>query len=204
MSRAELLVAVLAAGASRRLGRAKQQVLVGGEPLLRRQCRCALAADVGEVIVVVGCDATRHRALVADLPVEVVDNEEWTEGLASTLRVAARAAHRRRAALLVLPCDQYRIIPDDLRELHGRWRADPSTPWMTTWDGFAGPPAILPVEYYKRVRQLHGDVGARSLLCGPDAPRAGTVVNPRAAFDLDSPADLRLAEGYSPRWAFNA
>jgi len=40
----ELLVVVLAAGASRRLGTSKQLFPTDGEPLLRRQCRCALRA----------------------------------------------------------------------------------------------------------------------------------------------------------------
>ena len=40
----ELLVVVLAAGASRRLGTSKQLFPIDGEPLLRRQCRCALRA----------------------------------------------------------------------------------------------------------------------------------------------------------------
>jgi len=196
----DLLVAVLAAGASRRLGRAKQEVLLKGEPLLRRLCRCALAANVGEVIVIVGCNAQRHRALISDLPVAIADNEEWTEGLASTLRSAVRAAQRRCAALLVLPCDQYRMIPDDLRELHSRWLAAPFMPWISACEGYAGPPAILPVEFHPGVLRLHGDVGARSMLGGPGAPGPGRVFNPRAPFDLDSPADLSLAETWQPAW----
>ena len=47
----ELLVVVLAAGASRRLGTAKQLFPIDGEPLLRRQCRCALDAHIGRALV---------------------------------------------------------------------------------------------------------------------------------------------------------
>src|SRR6202049_3221152 len=67
----DLVVAVLAAGASRRLGRAKQLVPVGGQPLLRRQCRCALSARVGMVMAILGCDEARHREVIVDLPVDV-------------------------------------------------------------------------------------------------------------------------------------
>ena len=197
-------MAVLAAGASRRLGRAKQEVPIAGTPLLRRQCCCALAANIGAVAVVVGCDAARHKALVADLPVDVITNEGWAEGIASSLRMAADAATRRQAALLVLNCDQYRIVPADLWTLRHRWHVDPSTPCVSVWDDYAGPPAILPVEYHDRLLELRGDVGARVLLRGQDTRRISEVENPRAAFDLDSPVDLRRAEGYSPRWAFNA
>src|SRR5216683_1322200 len=122
----DLLVVILAAGASRRLGRAKQLVSIGGETLLRRQCRCALDADVGPVLVVLGHDADRHKRVVADLPLDVRVNDEWQEGIAATLRLAVGVAIIRRAALLVLPCDQYRIAPNDLRTLRDTWRLAPT------------------------------------------------------------------------------
>ena len=194
----DLVVAVLAAGASRRLGQPKQLVPLDGEPLLRRQCRCALAAGLGEVVVVLGANEHQHRTVITDLPVEVTVNQEWTEGLASTLRVAVCAAQRRRAALLVLPCDQYRITPGDLRTLRDRWYAAPSIAWMSVSDGYAGPPAILPDQYFEQVLELRGDAGARSVLRAAQAPAVREMVNPRATFDLDSPADLNIAVAWRP------
>jgi CTP:molybdopterin cytidylyltransferase MocA len=194
----ELVVAVLAAGASRRLGRAKQLVLVGGEPLLRRQCQCALSARIGKVMAILGCDEARHREVIVDLPVDVRVNDEWAEGLAATLRSAVRAAKERHAALLVLPCDQYRIMPDDLRTLHEHWRWAPSIPCVSRWGRYAGPPAILPIDYYKHVLRLRGDAGARSLLHDVRRPRPDEIPNPRAVFDLDSLEEMRVAERWSP------
>ena len=157
----DLVVAVLAAGASRRLGRAKQLVPIGGEPLLRRQCRCALSARVGEVLAILGCDEAQHREVIVDLPVDVRVNDEWEEGLSATLRSAVRAAKERQAALLVLPCDQYRIIPDDLRTLYNHWRWTPNIACVSRWGRYAGPPAILPIHYHDHVLRLRGDIGAR-------------------------------------------
>jgi CTP:molybdopterin cytidylyltransferase MocA len=155
----DLVVAVVAAGASRRLGRAKQLVPVGGEPLLRRQCRCALSARVGEVVAILGCDEAQHRKVIVDLPVDVRVNDKWAEGLAATLRSAVRAAKERQAALLVLPCDQYR--------------------------------------YHDDVLGLHGDIGARSLFYHSRRPCPDEIANPRAAFDLDSPEEIRTAEAWA-------
>src|SRR5882724_483722 len=150
----DLVVAVLAAGASRRLGRAKQLVPIGGEPLLRRQCLCALSAQVGEVVAILGRDEAEHREVIIDLPVGVRVNDEWEEGLAATLRSAVRVAQERRAALLVLPCDQYRIIPEDLRTLYDHWRWAPCIPCASRWGHYAGPPAILPIHYHDDVLRL--------------------------------------------------
>jgi CTP:molybdopterin cytidylyltransferase MocA len=193
----DLVVAVLAAGASRRLGRAKQLVPIGGEPLLRRQCRCALSARVGEVVAILGCDEAHHREVIVDLPVAVQVNDEWEEGLAATLRSAVRAAMERQAALLLLACDQYRIIPEDLRTLYDHWRGAPCIPCASRWGHYAGPPAILPIHYHDYVLGLHGDIGARSLLYHSRRARPDEIENPRAAFDLDSPEDMRTAEAWA-------
>lgn len=190
----DLLVVILAAGASRRLGSAKQLVSIGGEPLLRRQCRCALDARVGPVLVVLGCDADDHRRAIADLPVDVRVNEEWREGIAATLRHAVSVAIARRAALLVLPCDQYRVTPDDLRALRAIWHLSPSAACVSRWDDYTGPPAILPLEYYEDVSRLRGDAGARALLYDPRRAPPVEVPNPRAMYDLDIPDDMTIAQ----------
>jgi len=195
----DLVVTVLAAGASRRLGRPKQLVPIGGEPLLRRQCRCALKAQVGDVVVILGCDEAQHREVIADLPVSVRLNDEWEEGLAATLRSAVQVAKERRAALLVVACDQYRIIPDDLRALYTRWRWAPCVAYVSRWGCYAGPPAILPIHYFDDVLRLRGDVGARSLLYHSQRACPDEITNPRAAFDLDSPEEMRIAHEWAMR-----
>ena len=193
----DLLVVILAAGASRRLGSAKQMVSIGGETLLRRQCRCALDADLGPVLVVLGHDADRHKRVVADLPLDVRVNDEWQEGIAATLRLAVGVAIIRRAALLVLPCDQYRIAQNDLRALRDTWRLAPTVACVSRWGDYAGPPAILPIAYHEQALLLGGDTGARALLYGQGRPRPAEVVNPRAPYDLDSPRDLTVAQALS-------
>jgi CTP:molybdopterin cytidylyltransferase MocA len=98
----------------------------------------------------------------------------------------------------VLPCDQYRITPDDLRMLHRRWRLAPSIACISVSDGYAGPPAILPDEYFERLLRLRGDAGARAVLRDPTTRHE--IVNPHAAFDLDSPADLLVAHAWHSAW----
>ena len=194
MSEPGVLVAILAAGASRRLGRPKQLVPIAGQPLLRRQCGVALSARIGPVLAILGCDADRYARVIADLPVEIRVNDEWQEGMAASLRRAVGVAIERRAALLVLACDQYRITPDDLRSLHDAWRRAPSSACVSRWDAYAGPPAIMPVECHDEVRQLRGDRGARAVLFDPRRPRPIEVANRHAAYDLDSPQDVAVAQ----------
>jgi molybdenum cofactor cytidylyltransferase len=58
---------VLAAGVSRRMGTNKLLLPLAGEPLVRRACRLALAAELHPLVVVLGHEAERVRAALAGL-----------------------------------------------------------------------------------------------------------------------------------------
>src|SRR5579862_7099830 len=98
----DLLVVILAAGLSSRLGRAKQLLLNDDETLIHRQCRMAMEAAIAPVAVVLGCEAEACAASVADLDVRLIWNSQWEEGLASSIRCAVREAMLRNAVGLLL------------------------------------------------------------------------------------------------------
>jgi molybdenum cofactor cytidylyltransferase len=188
-----LLIAILAAGASRRLGQPKQLVDIGGEPLLRRQCRVALESAVAPVAVVLGCHADACAATIADLPVTIRVNHEWEEGLASSLREAVRAAVECGVGgLLILHADQYGVTAEDIKALNRAWAdAGGMTACRARHGEYAGPPAILPSGCFSRLLQVRGDEGARQVL----SPQPGTrspidVPMAAAADDLDVPEQL--------------
>jgi molybdenum cofactor cytidylyltransferase len=188
-----LLIAILAAGASRRLGQPKQLVIVEGEPLIRRQCRVALESAVAPVAVVLGCHADACAATIADLPVTICVNHEWEEGLASSLREAVRAAVECGASgLLILHGDQYGVMAEDIKTLNRAWAdAGGTTACRARHGDYAGPPAILPSVFFPRLLQVRGDEGARQVLSpSPGTPPPIDVPMPAAADDLDVPEQL--------------
>jgi molybdenum cofactor cytidylyltransferase len=191
-----LLVAILAAGASRRLGQPKQLVTVDGEPLLRRQCRMALEAAVGPVVAILGCRATECASTISDLLLTVRINESWNEGIAASLREAATVALEYDVAgLLILHGDQYRLTPDDLRKIQTTWeRAGRATACRAVNEKYVGPPVIFPRKWFPQLLTLNGDEGARVVLRQMDVGSIIDVAMPTAVWDLDVPLDLLVAD----------
>ena len=189
----ELLLAILAAGASRRLGQPKQLVELDGEPLVRRQCRIAMEADVGGVIVVLGCHHQKIAAAISDLGIDSIFNDQWQQGLAASVRAATRAAITASAtALLLYHCDQYMITPADLIHLHHAWISAPTTVHLSRDGDHLGPPAILPARLFPSMLKLKGDTGPRAILCEDSYVREIPI--PSASLDIDCPDDTKVLE----------
>ena len=163
------------------MGRAKQMEEIGGETLLERAVRVAVAAGLGPVIVVV-----RDEAMGASLRgCEVVENGLADEGMASSIRCGvARARELGAAGVVVMACDQVALREEHLRALC----ADVDRVTGSGYAGKVGIPAYFPEAIFGELMELRGDVGARELLRG-----AVAVVEEGLALDVDTEADVLRA-----------
>jgi len=193
MSGAEVAAVILAAGASRRLGRPKQLVEYEGETLLGRAMRLAQEAGFHPVVVVVGAEREAIRAAVAPGGAVFVENEAWQEGIASSMRAGLRAIREQEpqaAGVLMMPCDQPRLSADHLRMLLSGFRAEGGSCIVASvYAGTRGVPALFPAAMFQQLNLLAGDVGARKVLVNPPVPVL-EVAFPGGEVDIDSPGDL--------------
>jgi CTP:molybdopterin cytidylyltransferase MocA len=177
-------VLVLAAGGSRRLGRPKQLVRLGAEPLVRRAVRLAASLRPLWIGVVVGAHGARVATTLAGAGAEIILARRWREGLAASLASGVRRAPQQARRLLVVTVDQWQVTAADLARLVA---APGRAPAAATYAGRLGVPAVFPRRMWPALRRLRGDRGARALL---DSGRATAVPMAAAATDLDTPAEL--------------
>ncbi len=182
------------------MGQPKQLLRVGDRTLIRRTVDTVLASPAWPVAVVLGAHAASVRAEIARLPVLVIENQEWAEGLASSIRAGVRVLDAFSlsldAAVLVL-ADQPRLSADSLRRLAETHRRVGRPIVAAHYAGHPGPPALFARRYFPELLALTGPDGARPLFARHAADLA-TIPLPELATDLDTPADYEAFLALAP------
>lgn len=190
MSELRTAAVLLAAGASRRLGQPKQLIQLGNESLLRRTARLALASGCSPVFVVLGYEAEQLCPELDGLPVLAITNENWAEGIGSSLRCGVAAAQRTRAEnVLLLVCDQPRLSLEHLQSLLARHYRTGAPITASCYEERVGVPAIFALPLFPELLEIRGDRGARQVI-ERHAAVVQVVAWPEGAMDLDWPEQL--------------
>jgi molybdenum cofactor cytidylyltransferase len=174
---------ILAAGFSRRLGRAKQSVVFQGSTLLERAIATAQEAGLRPVVAVVSdvswVEILRGRDAV------VLENAEAQEGMAASVRLGVGWLQDQGVTgAVVMACDQPGLRAEHLRALC----EDLGRVTGSSYAGRVGVPAYFPAAVFGELLALRGDAGARRLLQG-----AASVRDELLALDVDTEEDLLRA-----------
>lgn len=190
---------VLAAGASRRMGKPKQLLPLRGRPVLQHALDAAAASGVGEIVLVLGHEADAIRGAIA-LPARarVVVNQAWAEGQGGSLACGLAAVASEAAAAAVLLGDQPEVDATIIDTVLAAYRIDADTALRPVWRDAAGAthpghPVVLARRTWTELATLDGDRGARELFRRhPDWVRELPMAGPPPS-DIDDAADYRRA-----------
>ena len=156
---------VLAAGSSVRLGRPKQLETWGHTNLLGDVVATTLSFPVDEVWVVLGYEIDRVLAETDLGDAGVIENPEWEEGIASSIRVGLDALTRlsRCERVLIALGDQPGVSESVVAELlasHARAKRPVTIP---KYRYSRGNPVVVDRSLWPRLMSLAGDEGASRL-----------------------------------------
>ena len=200
-----LTLLLLAAGASSRMRAPKIHLPLGDTTLLGHALRTAAALG-HPIIIVSGKYAIELADLpTVDVPVRVVHNPQWAEGMSGSIVTGVRAAGAE-TNYLVLLADQPTVTPDFLSGLLAVAERHPTSPIATNYypgTGDRAPasnsketpvklgvPAYFPAAYHETLLALTGPHGARHLLREPST--AALHYTPEAPpVDIDTPAEYQ-------------
>src|ERR1700722_6692308 len=159
MSEPSCAAVILAAGASRRLGQAKQLVKIDGKPLLGRTVRLADQAGCQPIAVLLVFEAEQMRSPFDGFGVIVAVNEDWRAGMGSSMRCGVETVLHispRPENILLLVCDHFRLSADVLRQLL-RLRGVANYPITAArYSGRLGVPAVFSSIFFPDLLDVSG------------------------------------------------
>ncbi len=156
---------VLAAGTSSRMGRNKLIESVRGKPLVRHAADAALASRLDPVLVVTGHEAAKIGAALSGLPITLVHNDDYREGLSTSLQAGIAAVPDSCDGAMVLLGDMPGISSMLIDRLITAF--DPTMDraiCVATAHGHRGHPVLWSRTFFPHIAALSGDRGARELL----------------------------------------
>ena len=155
---------VLAAGASRRLGQPKQLLELDGATVLDLTLNVARDSACAPVVVVIGGAADRVREEVDLSGVHVVENSEYGEGCATSIRTAIAELPRETSGIVLLLGDQPRVRVETVQELEAS--AHGHAVGVCQYDDGLGHPLWFDRKMFGELEKMHGDKAVWKLVDG--------------------------------------
>ena len=189
---------VLAGGQSRRMGTVnKLLATVDGGPMVRATVQQIIAAGVDQVLVVTGHQREQVHTALQGLGASFAHNEDYAEGLSTSLARGIAALGADVDAALVCLGDMPRVRPQHVKRLLAAF--DPiegRSICVPTYRGKRGNPVLWDRRYFAEMAAVRGDVGARHIIgehleavCEVEMDDAGVLL------DVDSPQALAALDG---------
>jgi molybdenum cofactor cytidylyltransferase len=184
---------VLAAGKSSRMAPANKLFAeIDGIALIDRAVEAATGSTCVDTVVVVGNEAQRARQALAGRKVRVVENKDFAQGLATSLRAGIAAVPADCDAAVVLLGDMPGVTAAHVDRLVAAFAPhEDRAICVATRQGKRGNPVLWASAYFPEMLALDGDQGARALIrrhesrvCDVEMDDDGVLV------DLDTPEAL--------------
>lgn len=180
---------VLGAGGSRRLGRPKQTLALGNTTLLGWVVRNAEASSLERVVVVLGGAAEEAGRSLVRRRAEVISNQAYTSGCASSLLAGLDAVGDCDGAMLILG-DMPGVDAEVIDTVRAAWERHPRDMVVTSYRGEAGHPFVFPASMFPDLAGLHGDKAVWKLI-EAQPERVG-----RVELDRELPLDVDTWDDY--------
>jgi molybdenum cofactor cytidylyltransferase len=183
-------IVILAAGPSSRFGSPKQNVNYKGNTLLQLAVKSALAVSE-TVLVVLGANRELIEYSIKDKPVDILYNTDWTEGMASSISLAAnklQSDYLLITSALFMLCDQPYADKAILQQLLNAASDSEKGIIASAYNDTLGAPVLFKSKYFPYLLALKGKEGAKKLIM-QHADDVQSVPFPLGSVDIDTIED---------------
>ena len=172
-------------------GEPKQLLEFKGQSLLRGAAETSLATDCRPVLVVLGANAERLRSEIQDLPLTIEINENWAQGMGSSMKAGLSqltAIEIGLDAVIISLCDQP-LVTKEVYDFLIKAHQESGKPIAASeYKNTVGVPALFARSMFDELFGLEGDTGAKFVIKKNPA-LVERIDVPEAEFDVDSKED---------------
>ena len=160
---------VLAAGESRRMGQLKALLPFGDRTVIEQVLHPLLQSDLTSVTVVLGHRAEEIAAVLKALPVHLVTNPNYRDGMTTSVQAALRHITPIPDAYMLALVDQPQLGITPVQRVLSAFNRTDKGLVIPTWNGKRGHPIVLAARYRQDVLALGPDQGLNLVTRGhPD------------------------------------
>jgi CTP:molybdopterin cytidylyltransferase MocA len=182
---------LLAAGRSRRMGAFKPLLPFGDQTVIECCITNLQAADVADIVVVVGHRAEDLRERLKTLKVTFAVNPDPDSAMSVSIARGVEAVRAGARGLLIALVDHPGVSPESIRAVIDAWR-NGARLVQPEYEGHGGHPVLIDLAYRNDLLALDPAGGLRSLFAAhrQDVRRV-PVQSPYVARDMDTWEDYR-------------
>jgi len=182
---------ILAAGASTRMGTPKQLLAYRGCSFIRHMAEVAIASVCQPIVVVLGANAEQIKPEISQLPVQIVENPQWDEGMSASIRIGLEAllgVNQNLEAVAIALCDQPFVSPQTLDRIVEAFHSTGKPIIASEYAGTLGVPVLFSRSLFSELMALKSNEGAKQLI-KKHIHEVFSVPFPEGSIDIDTPTD---------------
>ena len=183
-------IIILAAGSASRFGSAKQLLFFNQKSLLQHVINEAITAQINSIIVVTGANAELILQSLQQHSIQVVYNEHWQQGMASSIvaGLSEMLLNKEINEVIITVCDQPFVTAHLFNQLCKKKTESGKNIVACSYADTVGTPVLFTQKYFDKLLHLQGDEGAKKLL-KQYHDEVATVSFPQGIIDIDTRED---------------
>lgn len=173
------------------MGQSKQLLSIKGRPLLLKTVEELLAANTGEVIVVLGANAAAHKKVIAHCPVQMIENNQWQNGMGASIKTGLnfiKGQFPKAKAVIISVCDQPHLTSTHIKQITQVYSNTQKTIVAAMYKGILGVPVLFDHSHFETLTQIQDEEGAKKII-QQNLTNATSIPFPLGHIDLDTMED---------------
>ncbi len=154
---------VLAAGKSTRMGTQKLLLPFDGKTIVEKVVENILNSEIDKVMVVLGANHFDVAETLKAWPVKTVWNENFQEGMHTSVISGVKALPSGAKAALIFLGDQPFISDQAVQKVVEAWQTSQKGIVIPLFDGKRGHPPLYDMKYRQELSSLNPAIGLRSV-----------------------------------------